>query len=357
MLAPLLLAAFAAAPDPAESPADAGVTVLFDGSGLDAWEKYPQGEIPAGWSIADDGSLRFSGEDGAGGNIQTREAFEDFDLRFEWKVSEGANSGVIYGVKPDPQAPPYMTGPEYQVLDDTRHRDGKNTRTSAGALYAMEEARPFKKCPVDGSARCPHVKKTLKAVGEWNTGRIVKDGDSLRHYLNGEKVVDVTIGSDAWKEAVADSKFADWADFAGPLSRGEAGRIVLQDHGDEVWFRNVTVRPPGTDDDPQVGEAAAAPTAAAPTAAAPTAAAPERVEAVEALQPLQPIDAEMPRAGDRPAADAPAETPADGGAGAPAAEPVAGTAGETADPAVPATTGADLKNGSDWAAFLKGGGN
>ena len=281
----------------ADGAAGDAATPLFDGTDLSKWEKYGGGEVPSKWQIDGD-ALHFLGDagDGSGGDIQTKDEYVDFDLRFDWKVAEGANSGVIYGVAPKQPEAAYMTGPEYQVLDDGRHPDGKNPSTSAGALYALFEARPFKVCPVDGSARCPHVKKPLKPVGEWNAGRIVKDGENIRHYLNGEKVVDVTLGSEEWNAAVANSKFKNWGDFAGPLAAGTPGRIVFQDHGNEVWFRDVSVRPPSAEDD-------------------------------------DTADDSDDVAADSPAPDAAAEMPA----------PAAANAG---------VTGPDLKNGSDWAGFL-----
>ena len=307
MFLPTLFAAALAAPAAPhlhEAPGtEPGVTVLFDGTDLSAWTKYPQGKIPGSWRAEGDGSLHFLGKAGGGrGDLMTKDAFADFDLRFEFKVAPGANSGVIYGVKPDPKAPAYRTGPEYQVLDDERHPDGRNVKNRVASLYALRESKTA------GAA------KPVKPVGEWNKGRIVKDGDVLRHYLNGAKVVEIEIGSEDWDAAVADSKFAGWENFAGLLERGEAGHIVLQDHGDEVWYRNVTVRAPGgAAPGERPGEGAAATKARPRQEIAPAAVRAKRVDA-EA-----PDDAEMP---------------------------------DDAPPA--AVTGRDLVNGSDWAAFLGG---
>ena len=256
LLAPatlLFTAPLTAAPDhheKGEPKSERAATVLFDGSNTDAWEKYNGGEIGSNWAVEGD-ALHFRGKagGGSGGDIQTKQTYGDFDLRFEWKVSEGANSGVIYGVVPQDGKPPYFTGPEYQVLDDSKHRDGKNPKTSSAALYALYEAQVYKTCPATGAVPCPHTKKPLKAVGEWNTGRIVKTGARIRHYLNGVKVVDVRLDSPEVKEAIADSKFKNWDDFAQPLANGEKTRIVLQDHGDPVWFRNVTIREPTLTED------------------------------------------------------------------------------------------------------------
>lgn len=152
----------------------------------------------------------------------TREQYEDFELEFEWKVSEGANSGVMYRVRED-QGASYETGPEYQVLDDARHPDGRNPKTSAGSLYALIAA--------NGS-------KELKAVGQWNQARIVMDGKRVEHWLNGRMVVGYEWGSPHLQSLIATSKFKDWPGFA----RQTAGHVCIQDHGDDVWFRNVRIR-------------------------------------------------------------------------------------------------------------------
>lgn len=244
LAAPALLSAAPAAS--AAEPADAEqVVVLFDGSSTDAWEKYNGGEVGSKWTVDGD-ALHFEGKEGPGtrGDIQTKQTFGDFDLRFEFKVAPGSNSGVIYGVVPKEGQPPYKTGAEFQVLDDSKHRDGKNPKTSAAALYALYPAEVYKKCPATGAVPCPHTPKPLKAVGEWNEGRVVKTGSRVRHYLNGVKVVDAVLDSPEVKAAIADSKFKTWDEFAQPLVNGEKTRIVLQDHNDPVWFRNITVREP-----------------------------------------------------------------------------------------------------------------
>lgn len=198
---------------------DDSVKVLFDGTNLDQWRGYANEEIGAGWKI-EDGTLMFDGESG-GGDIVTREAFGNFELMFDWKVSEGANSGIMYRVSLGDPAP-YFSGPEYQILDDAVHADGKNEMTSAGALYAMYAAQD----------------KKLETVGEWNTAKIVLDGNHVEHWLNGVKVVEVDLHSDDWNEKLAASKFRDWEKFG----KNESGHIAFQDHGDQVWYRNIRVK-------------------------------------------------------------------------------------------------------------------
>ncbi|MEM9700983.1 MAG: DUF1080 domain-containing protein, partial [Planctomycetota bacterium] len=252
LVAPSLL--LAAPAEPADSSGD--VTVLFDGSSTDAWEKYNGGEIGSNW-VVEDGELHFKGKNGggSGGDIQTKETFGDFDLRFEFKVAPGSNSGVIYGVVPIKGQPPYKTGPEFQILDDAKHPNGRNPKTSVGSMYALYSAKPIKPCPANPDSVCPHSEKTVMPVGEWNEGRIVKTGSRIRHYLNGEKVVDVQFDSPEVQDAISKSKFKSWDEFAQPIINGQKSRIVFQDHSDPVWYRNVTVRTPTlTEDGPLLEE-------------------------------------------------------------------------------------------------------
>lgn len=205
--------------------ADPGAwTVLMDGSTLDAWRGYQSDKVPATWKINDEGELAFipTEENGAGGggDLITKQAFGDFELEFEWRISEGGNSGVMYLVSEDkPQ--PYLTGPEYQVLDDAGFGDAE-PRHHAGALYGLY----------------PRTVDSAKPAEEWNTARIVVRDGVVEHWLNGEKVVEAKIGSDDWRQRVADSKFGAWDRFA----KNAGGHIVLQDHGHSVWYRDIRIR-------------------------------------------------------------------------------------------------------------------
>lgn len=193
-------------------------TVLFDGKSLDQFRGYKSQEIGKGWKI-DDGNLMFDGS--GGGDIMTKKKYSDFELTLDWKVSPGANSGVMYRVTTGDNAP-YLSGPEFQILDDTKHRDGKNELTSAASLYALY---------------APEGKET-KPVGQWNSAKILHKGNRIEHWHNGKKVVSAEIGSDDWKKRVAGSKFKDWKKFGA----SQSGHIVLQDHGDKVWFRNIKIK-------------------------------------------------------------------------------------------------------------------
>lgn len=195
--------------------------VLFNGTSTEAFRQFKHDGFPKkGWEVVD-GTLHVKAGGGAG-DLVTKEQFGDFELEFEWKVAPGANSGVMYRVSEDLKEP-WQTGPEYQVLDDSRHGDGKNPKTSASALYALVAA---------------NSEKSLKPVGDWNKARIVVRGWAVEHWLNGRKVVSIDLASPAARELIAKSKFSGYPKFA----RESVGHLCFQDHGDDVWFRDIRVR-------------------------------------------------------------------------------------------------------------------
>jgi len=203
-----------------DDEAKAGWKLLFDGTTTKGWRALGKKEFPEkGWEVVD-GSLHHIAKAG-GGDITVDEAFENFEFTFEWKVAPGANSGVKYRVTDKPGS---AYGPEYQVIDDEKHSDAKNGKRSSGALYDLF---------------VPAKEKVLKPVGEFNLSKIVVNGNHLEHWLNGIKLVDVEVGSDAWKSAIAASKFAKTPEFGSQAK----GQICIQDHGDEVWYRNLKLRP------------------------------------------------------------------------------------------------------------------
>ncbi|MDX1547113.1 MAG: family 16 glycoside hydrolase, partial [Rhodothermales bacterium] len=220
----------AAAPNTlTEAERAAGWRLLFDGQTLDGWHAYGGGAPGAAWKIQD-GTLTLDGTrpDTAwqytdGGDLVTDDAFEDFELHLEWKIAEGGNSGIIYNVQ---EAPEYdyvwETGPEMQILDNARHPDGQIRTHRAGDLYDLIES--------------PYV--ATRPVGEWNTVRLVQRDGRVEHWLNGHKIVEVDMTSDAWRALVAGSKFNEMPAFG----KAVQGRIALQDHGDRVWFRNIKIR-------------------------------------------------------------------------------------------------------------------
>lgn len=200
-------------------------TVLFDGGSLDAWRGYRMDSLPAGWRV-DDGAIHFMppAEGAAAGeraDLVTDATFGDFELRFEWAVSPGGNSGVFFRVSEDREQT-YHTGPEYQLLDNSGHRDGQSPLTSAGSNFALHAP----------------ARDATRPVGDFNEGRIVVDGARIEHWMNGDKLLEYTLWSDEWEALIAGSKFGAMPGYG----RNESGHIALQDHGDEVWFRNIRVR-------------------------------------------------------------------------------------------------------------------
>ncbi|MCS1407701.1 MAG: hypothetical protein M2R45_00861 [Verrucomicrobia subdivision 3 bacterium] len=194
--------------------------VLFGGSSVEKFRAFKGDSFPSsGWKV-ESGQLRtMKGGDEV--DIITKKEYDNFELVFEWKVTPGANSGVMYRVS-EAFDQSWHTGPEYQVLDDLKHHDGKNPLTSAGSFYALVSAEG----------------KELKPVGQYNKSRIVVNGNWVEHWLNGKKVVALELGSYAVRQLIAKSKFSDKPRFAQEAS----GHICFQHHHDGVWFRNIEVR-------------------------------------------------------------------------------------------------------------------
>ena len=195
----------------------AGWRLLFDGRTTDGWRGYMRDAMPDGWQAVDGELTRVA----AGGDIITTDTFSDFELALEWKVGPGGNSGVFYRAIEGPELI-YHSAPEMQVLDDAGHRDGGSPLTSAGSNYGLD----------------PAPRGVVKPAGEWNAARVVVEGNRVEHWLNGEKVVEYELGSPAWLEKVANSKFNEWPEYG----KAREGFIGLQDHGDRVAFRNIKVR-------------------------------------------------------------------------------------------------------------------
>lgn len=186
----------------------------FDGQSLAGWTTLDGKPVTQGWEVVD-GVIHLKKEGKRSGHIVTAREFGDFTLSFEWKIAPRGNSGIKYRVRPYGGK---ILGCEYQVYDDQAARkvQGKN---SAGALYDLYE---------------PNMAKHLRPAGEYNTARIVVRGNTIEHWLNGEKIVSATVGDEEWKKRVAVSKFSDKPDFS--LQPG--GKLMLTDHGSEVWYRN-----------------------------------------------------------------------------------------------------------------------
>jgi hypothetical protein len=199
-----------------EDEKKAGWKLLFDGKTTEGWKGYRKDKMPDGWQVIDGVLTRATG----GGDICTIEEFADFELQADWKISPGGNSGIMYRVA-ETHGAPYETGPEYQVLDDEKHGDGKNPLTAAGSIYAVY----------------PPAKKVVKPVGEWNHTKIVLKGPHVEHWLNNEKICEAEIGSEDWNTRVAKSKWAKVTSYA----KETKGHIDLQDHGNKVEFKNIKI--------------------------------------------------------------------------------------------------------------------
>ena len=193
-------------------------TVLFDGERVTGLRGYKEVGFPNSWEIVD-GTLKTI--PGYGVDLISVDIYSNFELELEWKVPEGGNSGIFYFATEEGDYI-WQSAPEMQVLDDKKHSDGKNTLTSAGALYAMI-APP---------------KSVVNPVGEFNQVRIKVKDNHVEHWLNGTKVVEYEYQSDAMWDLVAKSKFNTMPLFA----KASEGHIGIQgDHG-EIWYRNIRIR-------------------------------------------------------------------------------------------------------------------
>ncbi len=213
----LLMAAF-----PAKEHSG-GWKPLFDGKTTKGWHSYGKSETAAQWEVKD-GAIHLDKSKGGSGDLVTDGAYSNFDLKLEWKISPKGNSGILFYVQENPAKyqEAYFTGPEMQVLDNDGHPDGKIHKHSAGDLYDL----------------IPCTKETVKPPGEWNEAEIISNNGSLKLFLNGTNVVSTTIWDNSWKRLVAGSKFKEWPDFG----TFKSGKIDLQDHGNEVWYRNIKIK-------------------------------------------------------------------------------------------------------------------
>ena len=199
-----------------------GWKLLFDGKTSNGWRKYKSDRMPDKWKVTD-GALVFDpNADGSGGDIVTVDEYDDFEFVADWKISPNGNSGVMYHVTEDGEYP-WQSGPEYQLLDNAGHADGRNPLTTAASCYALYAPS----------------KDVTKPVGDWNSMRLVVNGPHVEHWLNGVKVAEYKIGGKDWKKRVQQSKFNSMPNFA----KAVKGHIDLQDHGDRVEFRNLKIRP------------------------------------------------------------------------------------------------------------------
>ena len=218
---PVLLFLLGNSPTNAQTKTKDGWMPLFDGSTLNGWRQAQKDSVPnAGWS-AQNGELSFDPAKDHGTDIITTRSFSNFELTVDFKVSLGGNSGIKYFLIPNTSL-----GCEFQLIDDSTHPDAKlgiNGNRKTGALYDILP---------------PFSNKPYKGAGVWNTARIVIKANHVEHWLNGVKVLEYERGSEAFKQAIAQSKFKTTTGFAEATSSS----ILLQAHGDKVSFRNIKIK-------------------------------------------------------------------------------------------------------------------
>ncbi len=211
---------------------------LFDGETFNGWRNYgaEPGAPVKGWEI-EDGAMKMVRATSFGRfvlnflnpftdtpllDLMTERKFGNFALSIDWKIAPGGNSGIFYLVPDDSARVPWKLGLEMQVLDNEGHKDGQITSHRAGDLYDLKAS----------------IKETVRPVGEWNSALIRVQGDHIQHFLNGVKVIDIRRSGPEWDAMLANSKFADRKGYG----QAERGHIVLQDHGDHVWYRNIRIK-------------------------------------------------------------------------------------------------------------------
>lgn len=187
---------------------------------MSKWRNFKTDTISDLWKVAD-GVLELEGR--GGGDIVTRDTYQNFDLELEWKISEGGNSGLFFHViEQEDLGAVWHSGPEFQLLDNERHKDAQIAMHRAGDNYDLHSSS----------------EEPVKPAEEWNSSRLVVNEGQVAHYMNGIKVVEYQLGDEDWTERYEKSKFADKPMYG----QAGSGHIALQDHGDKVWFRNIRIK-------------------------------------------------------------------------------------------------------------------
>ncbi|MDF3076807.1 MAG: glycosyl hydrolase [Sphingobacteriaceae bacterium] len=206
-----------------------GWVSLFDGKTLSGWHSYGQTTASPMWKVEDgaihlDPTVKSTASAGLSNDLVTDKEYGNYHLKLDWKISPKGNSGIIFYVHEDPAKykQSYYTGLEMQVLDNEGHADGKITKHRAGDLYDLVKSST----------------EPVKSVGQWNTAEIISNNGTLQLFMNGVKVVETHLWDDNWKQMVANSKFKAWGDFG----TFKTGKIALQNHGDDVWFKNIMIK-------------------------------------------------------------------------------------------------------------------
>ena len=204
----------------------AGWALMFDGKTTKGWRGYTKAAMPEkGWEVVD-GTLRCMAN-GGGGDIIFDTKLTNFEMSLSWKISEGGNSGIFIFGKEVVGNPIYHSAPEYQLLDSERHPDakaGKDGNRKSGSLYDI----------------IPAVPQNSNPALQWNEAKIVSKDGNLEFWQNGVKVVQFQMGNEEWKTMCAASKFKNWSDFVNNPAKD--GFIGLQDHGNEIWFKNIKLK-------------------------------------------------------------------------------------------------------------------
>ncbi|WP_158828604.1 3-keto-disaccharide hydrolase [Mucilaginibacter lacusdianchii] len=194
---------------------------LFDGKTTNGWHAYLKSDAGA-WKVVD-GSLELDPKAPGQADLITDGEYENFELSVDWKIAEGGNSGIIFGVHEDSSlGATYLSGIEMQVLDNEKAEDNKKANHLAGSLYDLKAA------PADAA----------KPAGQWNIAKIRKNNGQLTFWLNNKEVINVQIGSAEWTELMNNSKFKTWKDFA----KYPKGHIALQSHGAVVDYKNIKIK-------------------------------------------------------------------------------------------------------------------
>lgn len=202
-----------------------GFKPLFDGKTLNGWRGYKKADAAeTRWKV-ENGIVTIPENDGKDTrgqrDIITDATYDQFDLKWDWKVAQGGNSGLKYFVLEDESS---AIGHEYQMIDDERHPDAKiGPHRQTAAFYDV----------------LPAADRPLKPAGEWNSSEVIVKGKHVEHWLNGKKVLQYELDSPELRAAIAKSKFKDIARFGKP----QKGHILIQDHGNAVWYRNVRIKP------------------------------------------------------------------------------------------------------------------
>lgn len=204
-----------------------GWRLLFDGKSMENWKSFKKDGVGSSWTI-EDNSIHAKKDPAKerildGGDLVSVSQYENFELRLDWKIAKGGNSGIMFMVQDkEPFSYTWQSGPEMQILDNVFHPNGGYDKFRAGDMFDI----------------IPSKYVAVNPTGEWNEVRLIHNNGHIEQWLNGRKIVEVDMESEAWKEALANSRFKDMEGFA----RNPVGHIALQEHGDEVWFRNIKVK-------------------------------------------------------------------------------------------------------------------